>query len=89
MIFNNDDDAEAAAASVVTLVSHLTWSRYFGQHDCQASTPEKQNAVENVSNQISIFHFKKLTIIFLKKWPIPASFCLFSSFSHYNFNNTN
>ena len=56
MIFNNDDDAEAAAASVVTLVSHLTWSRYFGQHDCQASTPEKQNAVENVSNQINQFN---------------------------------
>ena len=22
-------------------------------------------------------------------WPIPASFCLFLSFSHYNFKNTN
>ena len=26
---------------------------------------------------------------FKKNGPIPASFCLFSSFSHYNFNNTN
>ena len=26
---------------------------------------------------------------FLKNGPIPAPFCLFSSFSHYNFNNTN
>ena len=25
----------------------------------------------------------------VKNWPIPASFYLFSSFSHYNFNNTN
>ena len=25
----------------------------------------------------------------LKNGPIPASFCLFSAFSHYNFNNTN
>ena len=28
-------------------------------------------------------------LTFLKNGPIPASFCLFSSFSHYNFNNTN
>ena len=28
-------------------------------------------------------------LVFLKNGPIPASFCLFSSFSHYNFNNTN
>ena len=27
--------------------------------------------------------------VFLKNGPIPASFCLFSSFSLYNFNNTN
>ena len=28
-------------------------------------------------------------IVFLKKEPIPATFCLFSSFSHYNLNNKN
>ena len=28
-------------------------------------------------------------IFFLKNGPIPASFCLFSLFSQYNFNNTN
>ena len=26
---------------------------------------------------------------FFKKWPIQPSFCVFSSFSHHNFNNTN
>ena len=26
---------------------------------------------------------------FKKIWPIPASLCIFSSFSHHNFNNTN
>ena len=31
----------------------------------------------------------KKKIRFLKNGPIPASFCLFSLFSHYNFNNTN
>ena len=32
--------------------------------------------------------YKKLFLI-IKNGTIPASFCLFSSFSHYNFNNTN
>ena len=32
----------------------------------------------------------KEQVYFLKNnGPIPSSFCLFSSFSHYNFNNTN
>ena len=30
-----------------------------------------------------------LGYILLQNGPIPASFCLFLSFSHYNFNNTN
>ena len=30
-----------------------------------------------------------ISILFYKNGPIPASFCLFSLFSHYNFNKTN
>ena len=30
-----------------------------------------------------------LSFVFFKNWPIKASFCLFSSFYHYNFNNAN
>ena len=36
-----------------------------------------------------VMHSKFRVFLFLKNGPIPASFCLFSSFSHYNFKNTN
>ena len=52
-------------------------------------------------NQIWVMHWYHVSFIkiptlnhsniflFFKNGPIPASFCLFSYFSHYNFNNTN
>ena len=45
----------------------------------------------NCCNLRLLFWFQKNNkLVFLKKnWPIPASFCLFSLFSLYNFNNTN
>ena len=43
---------------------------------------------ENVSWGLNI-KLALLQIYFLQKWANPGLFCIFLSFSHYNFNNTN
>ena len=43
----------------------------------------------NAIKKISSHHLAIFLMFFLKNGPILAFFCLFSSFSHYNFNNTN
>ena len=70
-------------------------SEIIGAHGAQRG--QKTNSIERLlvikmdQPEPHICFFETSTQLFLKKTngPIPASFCLFSSFSRYNFNNTN
>ena len=81
---------------------HHNFLYYHNRCYC-CSLSDSQHLQENLSVCVSLgnpnetsmlwtFRWKAIFIflkVFFKKGPIPASFCLFSSFSHHNFNNTN
>ena len=81
---------------------HHNFLYYHNRCYC-CSLSDSQHLQENLSVCVSLgnpnetsmlwtFRWKAIFIflkVFFKKGPIPASFCLFSSFSHNNFNYTN
>ena len=47
------------------------------------------HSTDEQTHKKSPLYYLRVWAEFYKNGPIPASFCLFSFFSHYNFNNTN
>ena len=58
----------------------------FDSHKLNAETTKEINEIALLE---SVKILKKITGVFLKKGQSRPLFCLFSSFSHYNFSNTN